>query len=199
MSDKKQKILEVALAEYIENGSQGARLKIIAQRLDVTKAMIHYYFDTRQKLFESVYRRAVALLFDDFGEMLNADKPLFKKIEEFIEQCLQLAQQKGDLLAFVMEETKKDPETLVPLFRNEYSVSTTAFDKQLKAAAGNYEIASVPTEQILLNIFSLCFYPQLSAEMSQIMLNGESGASSAPTVEVRKGIVLDTVLNWLTS
>lgn len=193
MSEKKQQILEVALAEYVEHGSRGASLKKIAGQLDVTKAMIHYYFDTRDKLFEAVYREAVVLLFQDFGDILNNDVPLFQKIEQLIEECIQLAEQKDELLAFVMGETKRAPDALLPLFSEEYSVSISAFDKQLNEAASNYEIAAVPTEQVLLNIFSLCFYPSISAEISEVMVGNNSRE------ENRKGIVLDTVLNWLTS
>lgn len=199
MSEKKQQILEVALIEYVKYGSRGASLKDIADRLDVTKAMIHYYFDTRQKLFASVYQQAVVQLFENFGGILNTDEPLFRKIEQLIEKCLQLSEQKGELLAFVLHETKKDPDALVPLFREEYSVSLTEFDKQLKEAASNYEIASVPAEQVLLNIFSLCFYPAVSAEISGIMVGSDSKENQANILQNRKGIVLDTVLNWLTS
>lgn len=49
-----QKILTAAREEFVDQGLGGARMAAIAEKADVNKALIHYYFRSKQNLYESV-------------------------------------------------------------------------------------------------------------------------------------------------
>ncbi len=49
-----QKILEAARTEFGEHGLDGARMQSIADRAQVNKALLHYYFRSKEKLFEVI-------------------------------------------------------------------------------------------------------------------------------------------------
>lgn len=198
-TDTRKEIIESARNEFFAHGFDGARMQSIVDNTDVTKAMIHYYFDSKQKLYESVYKESVANMFDGLMDVLNQDIPLFKKLERLIEHCLQIAEQQPEQLAFVITESERKSDLLIPLFRELYPLEISVFDKQLKEAADNYEIASVDVRHVLLNIFSLCFYPVLASKVTKTMLNVDSDEEMSSLAQTRKGVVLDTVLNWLTS
>ncbi len=53
-------ILDAAEDEFAVGGLLGARTEAIAARTGVTKAMIHYYFETKEKLYAAVLERAVS-------------------------------------------------------------------------------------------------------------------------------------------
>lgn len=61
----KANILDFAEAEFARNGLSGARTEDIAQAAGVTKAMVFYYFDSKEQLYEAVLKRT-------FGERLKA-------------------------------------------------------------------------------------------------------------------------------
>lgn len=192
-------IIESARSEFFAHGFDGARMQSIVDNTAVTKAMIHYYFDTKQKLYEAVYKESVANIFDGLMDVLNQDIPLFKKLEQLIEQCLRISEQHPEQLAFVITESERKAALLIPLFRELYSSEISVFEKQLNEAADKYEIASVDVRHVLLNIFSLCFYPVLASEITRTMLKVESDGDMSKLAKSRKGVVLDTILNWLTS
>ena len=52
----KQKILETAKQEFAEYGLEGARVDRIAKKAEVNKAMIYYYFGSKEKLYQSTIR-----------------------------------------------------------------------------------------------------------------------------------------------
>lgn len=54
----KAKILDAAEEEFAAAGLSGARTESIAARTGVTKAMIYYYYDSKEGLYEAVLRRA---------------------------------------------------------------------------------------------------------------------------------------------
>jgi TetR/AcrR family transcriptional regulator len=54
----KARILDAAEEEFARNGLGAARTESIAQQTGVTKAMIYYYFSSKEQLYEAVLERA---------------------------------------------------------------------------------------------------------------------------------------------
>ena len=48
------KILSAAESEFSERGFDGAGMKAISQRADVSQALLHYHFGNKDKLYEAV-------------------------------------------------------------------------------------------------------------------------------------------------
>ena len=60
--DTETKILKAAEREFLEKGYGGARTTSIAEAAGVTHAMLHYYFRTKDKLFERIVTEKMGLL-----------------------------------------------------------------------------------------------------------------------------------------
>lgn len=56
----KARILDAAEDEFAKAGLLGARTEAIAANTKVTKAMIYYYFEDKEKLYQAVLQRAFA-------------------------------------------------------------------------------------------------------------------------------------------
>jgi len=55
--DSRHRILDAARAEFSEKGFDGARVDSIAQRADVNKALIYYYFKSKDELLQELLRQ----------------------------------------------------------------------------------------------------------------------------------------------
>ncbi|HET6528186.1 MAG TPA: TetR/AcrR family transcriptional regulator [Balneolaceae bacterium] len=194
LTGTKEEIIKAARTEFAAHGYEGARLQQIADRIGVTKAMIHYYFNTKKELFEQVYNESVEEIFGGFSTVLEKEVPLFQKIEDLIDECLQKSQGQPEILCFVFTESGRKTEWLIPLFEKQADINLKPLQAQMAKAASNYEIASVEASQLLLNIFSLCFYPVLSSPINHSLFKTNQSVNGN-----RKGIILDTILNWLTA
>ncbi|NIT58311.1 MAG: TetR family transcriptional regulator [Aliifodinibius sp.] len=195
----RQEIIEAARNEFLTHGFEGARLHNIADQIGVTKAMIHYYFNTKKELFEHVYRQSVQVIFEDLNDVLSKDVPMFKKIELLIENSLQKADQNPRVLAFVITEISRKSDWLQPIFEEQVELQVKAFEEELTDAAANYEIASVSVQDLLMNIFALCYYPVVAGPIHQSLFGMDSSVSGNGFSQQRKGVILDTILNWLTA
>jgi AcrR family transcriptional regulator len=70
-------ILEAAEAEFLEKGFDQARTVSIAQRAGVTHAMLHYYFRTKEQLFDKILDRKIGLIEEIITSLFSApDLPL---------------------------------------------------------------------------------------------------------------------------
>ena len=50
-------ILDAAEQEFAEHGFHGTRMVAIAKRAGVTHGLLHYYFDSKDRLYEQVVGR----------------------------------------------------------------------------------------------------------------------------------------------
>ena len=89
MSDENtsKKILEHAVIEFAEKGVEGARMQSIADRADINKAMLHYYFRNKELLYSASIRN-IFFQFNDAikgaaGHAENLEKFLVKVIDAF--------------------------------------------------------------------------------------------------------------------
>ena len=198
-TDTRTEIIEAAREQFLRHGYEGARLQKIADHIGVTKAMIHYYFNTKKELFERVYTQSADQIFGGMGEVIERDVPLFKKIEQLIETCLQVAKRHPQVLTFVVTESSRKSDWLNPILKKNRGLVLDKFEKELQNAADNYQIASVDARTLLVQIFSLCYYPVIADSIHNSLLGGEYTQENESVTTTPKGVVLDTVLNWLTA
>jgi AcrR family transcriptional regulator len=78
------KILDAARQVFLEKGFEGARMQEIADNADINKAMLHYYFRKKDKLFEKVFDEAFMKFIPQVGEIMLSDEDLIIKIKYFI-------------------------------------------------------------------------------------------------------------------
>jgi len=69
--DSRGAILRAAIGEFAEQGEAGARTDAIAQAAGVNKALIHYYFGTKEALYVAVLEEVFTGLAERFRQVLN--------------------------------------------------------------------------------------------------------------------------------
>src|SRR5690349_8657956 len=83
-----KKILEAARKVFLAQGMAGARMQDIADKAGINKAMLHYYFRSKDKLFEMIFKEAMAGFVPWANAVFDADIPLFQKIEQFTSEYI---------------------------------------------------------------------------------------------------------------
>lgn len=88
--DTRSAILSAAERVFSQDGLSGARTEKIAELVGVTKAMIHYYFGTKEKLYAEVLEHVDRQRADgiDFASLrrLSPDAALRQFVERLLEQ-----------------------------------------------------------------------------------------------------------------
>ncbi|MFH7029874.1 MAG: TetR family transcriptional regulator [Heteroscytonema crispum UTEX LB 1556] len=85
----KAQILDAAEEEFATAGLAGARTEAIASQTGVTKAMIYYYFQSKEELYKAVLERAYAEHFRSIQQMDVEHLPPQQALESIISQFLQ--------------------------------------------------------------------------------------------------------------
>ena len=116
--NKEQAILEAAEFEFMEKGFEATKTTKIASLAGVTHAMLHYYFRTKENLFDLVFEKKTRLLKDSlFSSFDNPDMPFIEKIRTGIEAHFEMVRANQSLPRFVINELIYKPKRL-KLFEN---------------------------------------------------------------------------------
>ncbi|MFC1564482.1 TetR/AcrR family transcriptional regulator [candidate division KSB1 bacterium] len=80
-SRTKENILKAALEVFAEKGEHGTRMEEIALRAKANKAMVYYYYNSRENLYYEVLKTILCKLFTTVGDridevMENSDDPM---------------------------------------------------------------------------------------------------------------------------
>ena len=98
-------ILEAAEAEFIEKGFDQARTVSIAQRAGVTHALLHYYFRTKEQLFDKILDRKIGLIEEVVTSLFaEQDRPLKERLTHVISRHFDLLVANPGLPRFLMGE-----------------------------------------------------------------------------------------------
>lgn len=195
----KDQILDAAYDIFMQKGINGAAIKEIADKAGVNKAMIYYYFDSKEDLFIEVFRQAVEESGLKTVAILEGNAPLFEKIHLYIDTFINDLIEQPHIPGFVMSELNRYPELLTDIFLHEMKYDPSKLNEQLNEAADRYEIARIDSRQLLANIISLCLGPVINKKYYSGILDIGTQEEYNAFLEERKGVIYDMTISWLTT
>ncbi len=187
-------ILEAAKRVFQVKGMYGARMQEIADEAGINKAMLHYYFRSKDKLFDAVFQDAAKNFFFKIRELLNVDRPLLEKIEYFVENYVELLLQNSFIPAFIITEVHQNPDRIKNVFLESGVNSEMAFANDIKTAISLGIINPIDPRQLIINIIGLCVFPVAAKPIIKTILNFNDD-EYLKFVEVRKKEVSKFIIN----
>ena len=153
VTEVEHNIIRAAVAEFTAKGFDGARMQRIADAAEVNKALLHYYFRNKQQLYDTAVGRLAGEFRAGFAILLDTERTLVEKIEEFVLHYHTLLRQSPQLTAFFAKQL--DYNTLPSnLFASDNPLYKDFEDgKRLGMLRSNVQ------EVGLLHILSAVFFP----------------------------------------
>ena len=152
-------ILQAAEEEFLLKGFAGARTTEIAQKAGVNHAMLHYYFHTKEQLFEQVMTEKVALFRDSVVSVFEqSNLPILQQIKEAMSRHFDFVRQNPLLPRFIINEISVRPEYIVNLRTKILPFAENVFSKLQKSldeASARGEIGHIDAPTLMLDIVSL--------------------------------------------
>lgn len=154
-----QKILDAARQVFFDKGMHGARMQDIADKAGINKAMLHYYFRSKDKLFETIFTDASNHFFPMLKAIIESDKTVFEKIEVL---CIEYINQVGKmpyLPVFILSEASRQQQVFLKKLWTRQKLPLKSFTGMIETAVREKKIKPVDPLQLLMNILSLCIFP----------------------------------------
>ena len=179
---KEQQILAAAEQEFLTRGYDGARTTSIAQAAGVTHAMLHYYFRTKEQLFERIVdEKFKTMSHSMFAIMGDPSLPIVERIKGGIEAHFDFVAQNPLLPRFVINEIISRPERYDVLYKRVGAIIDNVYrglQSEINRSAERGEIERVDIKMLFisimsLNIFTFLAYPFMEPLMGELMADRE--------------------------
>ncbi len=157
--DTEKRILDSARKIFHRKGLAGARMQEIADDAGINKAMLHYYYRSKEKLFSAVFQEAAERIFPQVSKILVSELPLFEKIKILIENYIEMLKQNMYLPIFILHEIQQDPSRLVNIIMEDESKAMFKFFQDIEKAKAEGLIIDIDIKTVIVNILSLCIFP----------------------------------------
>jgi TetR/AcrR family transcriptional regulator len=193
-----EKIFDSATEVFVEKGMDGARMQDIADRAGINKALLHYYYRTKDKLFNAVFEKIAEQLFKRFAPVFDENATLEEKIRFFYREHITFLQKNPGLPSFILNEINRNPARLKKLIQK---INIENFWKMLemqhKDELKRYNITSETIPQLMTSIAAISVFPFAARGIIEGIFE-KSGIDYDDYMEKRKEYAADFVIKAIT-
>src|SRR6478609_715623 len=166
-ADTESRILDAANNVFMRRGTAGARMTEIAREAGVNHALVHYYFRSKQRLAEAVFRRAAGQLFPAMLAVFASELPIEQKVRRVVSAQVDMLLENRYLPGYLLAELNHYPERAELLLSSIAGatpdvVRPRLFGKlaeHLEAAAREGTLRPISPQAFVLNLVSMVVYP----------------------------------------
>jgi AcrR family transcriptional regulator len=190
------RILEAAKEVFIGKGFDGARMQEIADTAKINKALLHYYFRNKDKLFAAVFEDTLLQIGPVVLNFVNEPIPLEVKIWKFVDEYIEIIRKNPKLPLFILNEIHVNPERVLSFLNINALLDTKVLQDQLNKETDVNNIERIDVKHFVVNILSMTIFPFIGKPIMQKALNIKND-DWEKFLEERKRIIPQTIMNWI--
>lgn len=188
------RIFESATEIFIEKGMDGARMQDIANHAGINKALLHYYYRTKEHLFEAVFDKMANIMFSRFAPVFDENATIEEKIRFFFKEHISFLQKNPRLPAFILNEINRNPARMKKLLQrfniNEFwnTLERLHHDELIK-----YNITRETIPQLMTSMAAISIFPFAARGIMEVLFE-KAGYDYNDYLEKRKDFAADFVI-----
>lgn len=169
-----EKIFDSATEIFIEKGFDGARMRDIADHAGINKSLLHYYYRTKERLFNAVFENIADRIFRKLIPVFDKNLSFEEKIRLFYREHIDLLYNNPRLPVFLLNEIYRNPSRVEKLVKDTpimkiWSVLSEQHSEELERF--NVSADSIP--QLMVSIASLSLFPFIAKNIITAMFEKE--------------------------
>ncbi|WP_297090820.1 TetR/AcrR family transcriptional regulator [uncultured Draconibacterium sp.] len=189
-----EKILKAAQTVFIQKGMDGARMQEIANEAGINKALLHYYFRSKQLLFNAIFKKVFGKILPNIMQMVRSNRPIEDKLGLFIENYIDLLSKNPFLPTFILKEINRDAAFLAKVIKSN-GINPTEVFNMLEQEMEKGNIRKMDPREVLINILSLSIFPIAAKPLMSVMFFENKQKDYDAFIEQRKTSVKEFILN----
>jgi AcrR family transcriptional regulator len=190
-----QRILSAAKKVFHSKGYDGARMQEIANEAGVNKSLVHYYFRSKDNIFQAVFEDAFGILLQKINEIFMSDLALVKKIELFVGYYIVFLSRNSYLPLFILNGLYEKPEVIKKLLKKNQLSPEHLMETIRRQVRGEMNL-DIDPYHLYINILALCIFPVVAKPLLQAVF-GFSTEMMNNFYDEREKLVPEFIFNAL--
>jgi AcrR family transcriptional regulator len=193
-----EKIFEAATEVFVEKGMDGARMQDIANQAGINKALLHYYYRTKEKLFTAVFEMIARKIFKKFAPVFDENLSLEDKIRFFFKEHISFLQENPGLPGFILNEVNRHPERIKKLLASvDFENLWLKLYDQHKEELNRYNITQASLPQLMISMAAISVFPFAAKGILEGIL-AKVNVNFKDFIEERKEFAAEFVIRAIT-
>lgn len=192
-----ERILMAAAEVFEEKGFSGARMQEIADRAGINKALLHYYFRSKEQLFGLVFPPLMKKMFEKIFSIFMLDIPFEDKIRMYYEEHINILVKNPGLPLFLLNEIAHNPELMTGVSDSvRYSQLRDAIFKKHASELKKCGITKKEMPQLMVSVISMSIFPFAARDVMKVMMSQLGDTKSFNRfMQERKDFAADFVIS----
>lgn len=179
-----QQIITAAKQIFIEKGFAETSMSDIAAKVGINRPGLHYYFRTKEKMFEAVFSDIVHSFMPAIQNIIQQDIPITERIAEIVNVYFDTMQKEPCLPIFILREIQRDTPHLINTIRKLETVQyISIIQDTLLSEMEKGKLKRISLEFIFNTFYGLLFFPFLSKPLTDIIFKGADNADFSNKLE----------------
>lgn len=168
-------IIEVAKQMFLEYGYKNTNMSDIATNIGINRTALHYYYNTKEKLFQAVFGTIIATFLPKIQDILLTQEPFFEKLEKIIDIYFEIFLSTPYLPSFILGEINRDVNHLLS---TAYEIGFGSYIKLIsekiseEMEKGN--IKEIPIHIVLMSFISQLTFPFIAKNLIEEILKPDN-------------------------
>lgn len=193
-----EKIFEAATDVFIDKGMDGARMQDIANHAGINKALLHYYYRTKDQLFNAVFEMLARKILKKFAPVFDDKLSLEAKIRFFFKEHITFLQENPKLPGFILNEVNRNPARIKLLLKNiDFENLWQKLLEQHKDELEKFNITKTTMPQVMISIAAMSVFPFAARGIIEGVLE-KGGIDFNTFIEERKQFAAEFVIKAIT-
>ena len=197
-TNTEQAILEAAEKIFIQKGYAETRTTEIANAAGVNHALLHYYFRTKEALFDRIFQKKMTQLLGFFVKAFDSDLPFFEKLEFSIKEHFDFIAQNPALPLFILREVIQNEERKQMLHQRLAPMALEMIQQVsvlVREEIDKGTIRPIQAQDLLLNIVSLNVFSFVALQIFFDVKHDPQSTTFKQFLEERKKSNVETIIN----
>lgn len=162
-----KRIIETAKQLFVENGFDKTSMSDIATQVGINRPTLHYYFRTKEKLFQAVFGDIISKILPHVQSIFNQNIPFFNRLEQVVNIYLNVFFDNPMVPRFIINEMHRDLPHLVSSMR-ELSLDNYIVEigKVIDSEMNQGNIRRIPMQILFLTLYSQLVFPFLTKKLT---------------------------------
>lgn len=174
-TDMEIRIIEAAKLMFVKKGYEATKMGDIAAEVGISRTAMHYYFRTKELLFEAIFSKLMESLLPNLGSVMDEDTTMLEKLPKIMDLYMATIMANPSFPIFVVNELNRDPEHLYKAILKDPSriQPIVRLRQQMNEEMEKGMLNKIPLLYVINTLLGLLVFPLLARNpLTAIFMNG---------------------------
>jgi TetR/AcrR family transcriptional regulator len=198
-NETENRIIEAAAKVFLEKGKAGARTQVIADVAGINKALLHYYFRSKEKLYDIVAERVIRNAFNQILGNISEINDFETFLKQFLHNYLKTISSNPMIPRFMLWEIEAGGGRIAQIIKsilNMDDMDENPLFKIVNKAIRDKQIRPVDPIHFVISLIASCVAPFVARPIIEKVIPGLD-IRSKTFVEQREKALFDLFWNGI--